>query len=53
MRWDLRGFVVPLAMVCLAEIVAFAVGLQSDSVAPPSQVVEAAIQAVANQGKAR
>jgi ABC-type nitrate/sulfonate/bicarbonate transport system permease component len=46
MRWDLRGFVVPLALVCLAEIVAFAVDLQSDSLAAPSYVVEAAIRAV-------
>lgn len=53
MRWDLRGFVVPLALVCLAEIVAFAIGLQSDSVAPPSQVIEAAIQAVTDGTLAR
>jgi ABC-type nitrate/sulfonate/bicarbonate transport system permease component len=47
MRWDGRAFVVPAALLILAEIGARASG-PSDSVAPPSQVIAAFVGALAD-----
>jgi ABC-type nitrate/sulfonate/bicarbonate transport system permease component len=47
MKWDWRAFVVPAALLILAEIGARASG-PSDSVAPPSQVLAAFIEALSD-----
>ena len=43
-----KGFVVPVALLALAEGAAFATNLQSDSLAPPSAILVAGLEALAD-----
>lgn len=47
-KFDFRGFVFPVGLLLLAEVAMRASGSQSDSVAPPSEILIAGAQAIAD-----
>ncbi len=47
-KFDFRGFVFPIGLLLLAEVAMRASGSQSDSVAPPSEILIAGAQAIAD-----
>jgi len=45
-KYDMRGLVIPVGLVALAEVAADVTSLQSDSLAPPSAIVVAGVGAL-------
>ena len=47
-RFDPRGFVLPIGLIAFAEIYAYATNLQSDALAPPSDILVSGLAALAD-----
>ena len=48
-RFDPRGFVLPIGLIAFAEIYAYATNLQSDALAPPSDILVSGLAARTRQ----